>query len=79
MIRDLTDDERAVLNDIVVDGDNWWAEAQGHSIVKYGDTVKAESDLDAKVSRHRPLYESRKDDVDYKNRAARDAAALAEG
>ena len=52
-IRDLTEDELAVLADVVEDPEAWWAHVQAAT------NVDAHSALAAKLKRHRPEYVKR--------------------
>ena len=58
-IRDLTDDERAVLADVVEDPDAWWAHVQTRDGSDGKRSIDAHSALAAKLKRHRPEYVKR--------------------
>tara|TARA_R110000823_G_C15822399_1_gene489387 strand:+ start:620 stop:826 length:207 start_codon:yes stop_codon:yes gene_type:complete len=66
-MRELTGNERAVLEHVVIDADAWWHHAN------VWEQTDEESALAAKVERHQTSYESSLAAGDYKNRLARDA------
>ena len=58
-IRDLTEDERAVLADVVEDPDAWWAHVQTRDGSNGKRSIDAHSALAMKLKRHRPEYVKR--------------------
>ena len=69
-MRALTEDEQAVLADVLLDPDSWWAHACSDAFG--GD---AEEALAVKCARHRPAYEARvaSEGGAYQNRSQREA------
>lgn len=66
----MKEEQRKVLAHVVSDPDEWLAHVE-----KTFTPEKAKHALEAKVSRWKNDYESKKDDHDYKTRAERDADA----
>lgn len=66
-MRELTKNERAVLEDVVLDADVWWTHAKENF---KGD---AEAALAGKIARHQPVYEAKKAKGGYQKRALREA------
>jgi len=66
-IRDLTSNERAVLEHVVLDADAWWSHANAWEKTDH------EAALAGKVARYQDAYDEALAAGDYKTRAERDA------